>query len=106
MSQTIEGTWEEILTRAEELKGHRVRVTLLDVAEPGESLEVMLDGLVGSVSLHAETPATEAEIFVSEATLHERAVKFMAWATQPRPGLPLLSDEAISRESMYENERL
>ncbi|MEO1132795.1 MAG: hypothetical protein AAFX40_08825 [Cyanobacteria bacterium J06639_1] len=106
MSQTIEGTWEEILTRAEELKGHRVRVTLLDVVEPGESLDVMLDGLVGSVSLHAKTPATEAETSVSESTLHERAAKFLAWATQQRPGLPLLSDEAISRESMYENERL
>ncbi|MEM9511470.1 MAG: hypothetical protein AAF978_02110 [Cyanobacteria bacterium P01_E01_bin.48] len=73
MSQTIEGTWEEILTRSEELKGHRVRVTLLDVAEPGDRLDKMLDGLVGSVSLHADTPASE-EVFVDIlADKHERS---------------------------------
>lgn len=27
---TIEGTWEEIARRAEELKGHRLRVTVLN----------------------------------------------------------------------------
>lgn len=48
----------------------------------------------------------EAETSASEPTLKERAAKFLAWATQPHPDLPLLSDEAISREGMYENERL
>lgn len=28
--KTIEGTWEEIARRAEELAGHRVRITVLD----------------------------------------------------------------------------
>lgn len=31
---TIEGTWEEVVRRAEELAGRRVRVTVLDAAPP------------------------------------------------------------------------
>jgi hypothetical protein len=31
---TIEGTWEEISARAEELRGRRVRLTVLDAAAP------------------------------------------------------------------------
>jgi hypothetical protein len=37
----------------------------------------------------------------------EKAAAFRAWAAERPPrGLPLLSDEAISRESMYNDERL
>ncbi|WP_017324152.1 hypothetical protein [Synechococcus sp. PCC 7336] len=36
-----------------------------------------------------------------EMTPDERAEAFLAWAKQPRRKLPVLSDEAISRESLY-----
>lgn len=36
----------------------------------------------------------------------EKAAAFRAWAESHPRGLPLLSDEAISRESMYSDERL
>lgn len=36
----------------------------------------------------------------------EKAAAFRTWAESHRRGLPLLSDEAISRESMYGDERL
>jgi hypothetical protein len=36
--EQLEGTWEEILARAPELAGHRLRVTVLDTAEePAET---------------------------------------------------------------------
>lgn len=34
---TIEGTWEEVVRRAEELAGRRVRITVLDAAPPESS---------------------------------------------------------------------
>lgn len=40
-----------------------VRETLPNAAKLGEKLDEMLDGLVGSVSLHAQTSASE-EVFV------------------------------------------
>jgi hypothetical protein len=36
----------------------------------------------------------------------EKADAYRAWAESHRRGLPLLSDEAISRESIYDDERL
>jgi hypothetical protein len=36
----------------------------------------------------------------------EKAAAFQVWAESHPRGLPLLSDEAISRESMYSDERL
>lgn len=36
----------------------------------------------------------------------QKAKAFREWAESHRRGLPLLSDEAISRESIYSNERL
>jgi hypothetical protein len=36
----------------------------------------------------------------------EKAAAFRAWAESHPRGLPLLSDEAISRESIYSDERL
>ncbi|OCR01481.1 hypothetical protein BCD67_18460 [Oscillatoriales cyanobacterium USR001] len=35
----LEGTWEEILTHASELAGHRVRVTVISDSEPIPSPE-------------------------------------------------------------------
>lgn len=39
-------------------------------------------------------------------TQSEKAAAFRAWADSHRGGLPLLTDEAISRESIYNDERL
>jgi hypothetical protein len=36
----------------------------------------------------------------------EKVAAFRAWAESHPRGLPLLSDEAISRESMYDDEQL
>ncbi len=43
---------------------------------------------------------------LEELSPAEKAAAFRAWAESHRRGLPLLSDEAISRESIYSNERL
>ena len=37
----------------------------------------------------------------ADMTSDERADAFLVWANQPRRPLPILSDEAISRESLY-----
>lgn len=37
----------------------------------------------------------------TDMTSDDRADAFLAWANQPRRSLPVLSDEAISRESLY-----
>ena len=52
-------------------------------------------------------PLTEKdESNLEELSPAEKAAAFRAWAESHRRGLPLLSDEAISRESIYSNERL
>ncbi|MGK7927287.1 MAG: hypothetical protein AB4290_18925 [Spirulina sp.] len=52
--QTLEGTWEEILARASELTGKRVRLTILEEESrdrpPTQSLAQLLQGRVGRVS--------------------------------------------------------
>ncbi|WP_036478550.1 hypothetical protein [Myxosarcina sp. GI1] len=42
----------------------------------------------------------------SELSAAKKVVAFREWADSHRRGLPLLSDEAISRESIYSDERL
>ena len=42
----------------------------------------------------------------SELSPSQKAKAFREWAESHPRGLPLLSDEAISRESIYSNERL
>lgn len=44
-SRTLEGTWEEIQAQANELKGHRLRVTILDAETNGQE-EIPLDRLL------------------------------------------------------------
>ncbi len=43
---------------------------------------------------------------LEELSPAEKAAAFRAWAESHRRGLPLLSDEAISRESIYSDEQL
>ena len=79
--QVLEGTWEEITLHAEELKGQRLRVVVLPEDE--------------------ETNGTAQGQGATFATPEERARAFRQWAESHSKDTPLLSDEAISRESIY-----
>lgn len=65
MAQIIEGTWEEIAARADELRGKQLRVTVLEaprkskydgmtVAEMFEGRTGVIDGLPSDLSERAE----------------------------------------------------
>ena len=73
--RTIEGTWEEILTHAPELVGHRLRVLVLDVE-----------------------PAPETEKPPSDPDERQQAFETLM---KPLPNVPVLSDSAMSRENIY-----
>jgi hypothetical protein len=80
MAHIYEGTLEEIIRRyGRELNGQRVRVTTLPVL-----------------------PATKEKVFHEVATPEEWAKELRAWAASHDPNIPPLSDEAMSRESIYE----
>ena len=56
MSQIIEGTWEEIAARAEELRGKKLRVEVVEApvqreteAQKQQRLHKSLEGLVGTI---------------------------------------------------------
>lgn len=51
-------------------------------------------------------PTPESGQEREELSPAEKAAAFKAWAESHPRGLPLLSDEAISRESIYSDERL
>jgi hypothetical protein len=83
--QVLEGTWEEVSRQAERLAGKRVRLV---VVENGQ----------------ADLP--EAKLpFYAPATPEERVRAWEKWCSLPRPKVPPLSDEAISRECIYSPER-
>lgn len=72
--QILEGTWEDIVARESELAGKRLKVFVveeLDLSEPQPQ----------------------------DATTRSR--NFLAWAESHRCDVPPLSDEAISRETIY-----
>jgi hypothetical protein len=79
--QILEGTWEEIAQHAERFAGKRLRV---EVLENGQA--------------EAESPALP---FHATVTPEERAQAWREWCDTPRRQVPPLSDEAISRESIY-----
>jgi hypothetical protein len=60
----------------------------------GFDLDAMLHGLIASLP-----PAPHEQ--ASSLLPHERAKLFMEWAESHRSDMPILSDEAISRESIY-----
>jgi hypothetical protein len=56
--RVIEGEWEEILRQAPELAGRRVRVTVLDDAEPPPRNEAMLSALQRSAERRKDMPTS------------------------------------------------
>jgi hypothetical protein len=77
----LEGTWEEIVQQAGRLAGKRLRVEILDNSREREGQPV---------SFHAA------------ASPEERAQAWIEWCRSHAPrNAPPLSDEAISRESIY-----
>jgi hypothetical protein len=81
--ETLEGTWEEIAEHSEELAGRRVQVRILpDPASDEGSRD------------------TQQESFESWQA------GFRAWLASLPKDVPVLSDEAMSRESIYEGRGL
>lgn len=78
----MEGTWEEVSQHAGQLAGKRVRLEVIE---------------------HPRQPVSEpARPFYATATPEERAQAFITWGMSHTPrGAPPLSDEAISRGSIY-----
>ena len=63
------------------------------------------DGTLESLEQILPSPKEE-KLDREELSPAEKAVAYRAWAESHRRRLPLLSDEAISRESIYSNEYL
>jgi hypothetical protein len=80
----FEGTWEELVQHADQLAGKRLRVEVLGSGRP----------------------ITAGKIpFYASATPEERARAYREWAESHSRDTPLLSDAAISRESIYSDDR-
>ena len=83
ISAVLEGTWEEVSQQSSQLAGKQVRLLVFD----------------------AEVNPNDAPPFYLTATPEERAAAFIAWGKSHAPrNAPPLSDEAISRESIYAGE--
>ena len=80
----VEGSWEDVLTHAEEFEGHRVRVIVLDDGEEARKETGQL----------------------SSVEINERLLAWKSFSSEPLSDAPPLSDFAVSRESFYDNERL
>ena len=80
--QILEGPWEEIVRQGDRLAGKHVRV---EVVENGQG-----------------AATGEPSPFYTKATPQERAQAWVEWCRSHAPrSAPPLSDEAISRESIY-----
>ena len=73
MSQIIEGTWEEIEARAEELRGKQLRVTVLEIpnrpeteAERQARLQQALQPLLGTIDNLPADLSERAEEYYSQ----------------------------------------
>ena len=86
-SLVIEGAWERVVEQAERegLAGKHVRLIVLDRDT-------------------SETSPSGSEFHLGTSP-DERARAWEEWCHRPRPRVPPLSDEAISRESIYSPER-
>ena len=63
------------------------------------------DGNLESLEQILPSPKEE-KLDREELSPAEKAAAYRKWAESHRRGLPLLSDEAISRETIYSDERL
>ncbi|MBW3625750.1 MAG: hypothetical protein KY468_20335 [Armatimonadetes bacterium] len=81
----IEGTWEEVAQRADELAGKRVRLTVLKDEKKREKIPEGVD----------------KNHFYFTATPEEWRQALDALAEKNR-GIPVLPPEAFERESLYE----
>ena len=67
-TQTIEGTWEEILQHSPELSGQRVRVTILSsTLKPPLKLDELLRDRIGVVSFQPDDLSDRTHSAYSEA---------------------------------------
>ena len=67
-TQTIEGTWEEILQHSPELSGQRVRVTILSsTLKPPLKLDELLRDRIGVVSFQPDDLSDRTHAAYSEA---------------------------------------
>ena len=80
----VEGTWEDVLSHADEFEGHRVRVIVLD----------------------AESEPARSDIGLSSNEIEKRLQAWEMFTSEPLSKEPPLSDYAVSRESFYEDEHL
>ena len=81
-----------IMTVTVDLPPHVEKAYLAEAQAQGLSLDELVRNFL--LSLQPSLPATEL-------SPEEWVGKFRAWAHSHRTGTPLLSDEAISRESIY-----
>ena len=80
---TYEGTWEEVAAaHGNDLAGHRVQIVVLGPEEKG----------------------VEGEGSLSPAEIEKRQKAWESFTSEPLSEVEL-SDYALSRESMYDNER-
>jgi hypothetical protein len=78
--RVYEGTLDEITTRyGDELRGRQLKVIVQD-----------------------SSPKTTLKPFYETATAEEWSKEWRAWAESHTRNTPLLSDEAVERESIYE----
>lgn len=80
-SKIYEGTFEEIATRYGRLLANR-------------HVKVVVEG--------ADNEATLSQPFYETATLEEWSRALQQWAASHDSSTPLLSDEAVERDSIYE----
>lgn len=86
----------ELAARLQNLPAEQIKVAVLKLLGQAEA------GLE-DLSLELEQKPEKHPLELSPA---EKAKAFRKWAESHRHGLPLLNDEAISRESIYSDEQL
>jgi hypothetical protein len=71
MPTVLEGTLEEILEQHPELSGKRVRVYVLDTAEPPASLRDFLGEWIGIIKAHPTIQASEVKRVFEQALMEK-----------------------------------